>query len=353
MIRWVSLFWVLLLGVGCGSRPSPVQVPRDGEPPEKLSAYGLFRGNGSTQEPVEGVLPYDLNTPLFSDYAVKYRFLRLPPGTQAQYHDSDPFSFPVGTILVKTFAYLRDFQDLRQGQRLIETRLLIHQPQGWIGLPYVWNEEQTEATLKVAGGTRDISWIHHDGQKRSINYIIPNVNQCKGCHESNQALLPIGPRARHLNKDYAYPEGSENQLAHWSRLGQLQGAPSPPQAPRAAVWNDPSSGTLDQRARVWLEINCAHCHSPGGPARNAGLDLLASQTEPYKFGVMRSPVAAGRGTGGRLYDLVPGKPEESILLYRMESNDPGVMMPELGRRLVDPEGVALIREWIAGMPASP
>src|SRR5262249_15808469 len=154
------------------------------EPPEKLSAYGLFRGDGSTQEPAEGVVPYDLNTPLFSDYATKYRFVRLPPGTSAVYHDTDVFDFPPGPVIVNAFAYLNDLRDPSQGRRLIETRLLIHRPQGWIGLPYVWNNAQTEATLQIVGGTCDVRWVHTDGSERTNNYIIPNVNQCLGCHEN-------------------------------------------------------------------------------------------------------------------------------------------------------------------------
>src|SRR5262249_18525797 len=211
---------------------------------EQLSAYGLFRGNGSTQESIDGVVPYDLNTPLFSDYAIKYRFVRLPPGTSAQYHDRDVFDFPVGTIIAKTFAYLHDMRDPSKGRRLIETRLLIHEPEGWVGLPYVWNEEQTEATLQIAGGTRDVRWIHTDGRERTNNYIIPNVNQCLGCHENNKVMRPIGPKARNLNKTYAYKEGTKNQLTHWTGSGILSGAPVPTQVPRLPVWNHPATGTL-------------------------------------------------------------------------------------------------------------
>lgn len=337
-----------LLLASCGSRP-PLPTPLPDEPPDKLSAHGLFRGTGATQEPADGVVPYDINTPLFSDYAFKYRFVRLPPGTSAAYHETEPFAFPVGTVLVKTFAYPHDFTDPARGRRLIETRLLIHQPSGWVGLPYIWNDEQTEAALKVAGGARDISWIHTDGLRRSVNYLIPNVNQCKGCHENNRVQTPIGPRASQLNRVLNYPEGPENQLARWTRTGLLHGAPAPEAAPRLPVWNDPATGSVQQRGRAWLEINCAHCHNPSGPARTSGLDLRASQLDPFSYGVGRAPVAAGRGTGGRLLDVVPGRPDESILQYRIESTDPGVMMPELGRRLVDHEGAALVREWIAGL----
>ena len=127
--------------------------------------------------------------------------------------------------------------------------------------------------------------------------------------------------------------------------------PSPAEAPRLAVWDDPKSGTLDARARAWLEINCAHCHNPQGPARNSGLDLLASQQKPTSFGIGKPPVAAGIGSGGLAFDIVPGQPDKSILVYRIASTHPGIMMPELGKRLVHDEGVALIREWIAAMPA--
>ena len=109
------------------------------------------------------------------------------------------------------------------------------------------------------------------------------------------------------------------------------------------------TGSLDARARAWLEINCAHCHNPAGPARNSGLDLLASQTNPTAYGVYKAPVAAGRGSGGREFDIVPGQPDKSIMVYRIASTDGGIMMPELGKRLVHEEGLALIREWIAAM----
>jgi uncharacterized repeat protein (TIGR03806 family) len=319
------------------------------DPPERLSAYGLFQGNGSTQEPAERVVPYDINTPLFSDYAAKFRFIREPPGTAAQYQPDDVFEFPVGTVIAKTFAYPYDLRHPEAGRRLIETRLLIHRPEGWIGLPYVWNEEQTEATLQIAGGTSLVHWTHTDGQPRAINYLIPNVNQCLSCHENRKVMRPIGPKARNLNRDFPYVTGTKNQLAHWTQAGLLTGAPAPDQAPRTAVWNDPTTGSLDERARAWLEANCAHCHNPDGPARTSGLDLRACQKDRAKIGLWKTPVAAGRGSGGRSYGIVPGKPEDSILYFRITSTEAGVMMPELGRRLVDVEGVALVRDWLASL----
>jgi uncharacterized repeat protein (TIGR03806 family) len=338
---------VALAGVaGCTSQGSALTEG----PPQKLSDYGLFVGNGNTQEPVPGVVPYDLNSPLFSDYADKLRFVRLPAGQSAQYRADETFEFPVGTVIAKTFAYPADARRPTLGRRLIETRILKHEPQGWVGLPYIWNAEQTEAVLEVAGDLIDVRWVDVQGTERTNNYIVPNVNQCKGCHKQGDAMQPIGLKARHLNRDFAYAHGSENQLAFWTRSKALSGSPDPKDAPRAAVWNDPDTGTLDQRARAWLEVNCAHCHNSVGPARNAGLDLMAAQQGPTKFGIFKTPVAAGRGSGSREFDIVPGQPEQSIMMFRITSIDPGIMMPELGKRLIHEEGVELVRQWIASMP---
>src|SRR5262249_5556518 len=147
-------------------------------------------------------------------------------------------------------------------------------------------------------------WVHTDGKERTLNYIIPSKNQCMSCHENKRVMMPLGPRARQLNRDFAYPDGVENQLARWQKAGILRGVPPPGKAPRLPVWNDPKTGTLDQRARAYLEVNCAHCHNPNGPARTSGLDLTASQTDPTKWGVRKPPVAAGRGSGGRLFGIV-------------------------------------------------
>jgi uncharacterized repeat protein (TIGR03806 family) len=339
---------------GSGDRASDGAVDLEfatlAKAPQKLSAYGLFDGEPREQRPALGVVPYDLRSALFSDYAAKFRFIKLPAGQKASWSEDDVIDFPVGTIIAKTFAYPSDLREPGGRLDLLETRILLHQQAGWIGLPYVWNEEETEATLRLAGTMLAASWIDAEGQRVDHQYMVPNANQCKGCHRvEDDKFEPIGPKARYLNQDFAYAEGSENQLAHWTRVGILDGAPAPDSVPRVPVWDDPSSGNLEDRARTYLEINCAHCHSVGGPARTTGLDLTWGAHEPVKLGVYKFPVAAGRGSGDRLYGIVPGKPDQSILMYRMTSLDPGVMMPELGRRMVHAEGVELLREWIAAM----
>jgi uncharacterized repeat protein (TIGR03806 family) len=301
--------------------------------------------------PQPGVVPYDLNSALFSDYTAKYRFVKLPPGTKATYDEQVVFDFPVGTVIAKSFSYPHDRRDLSKGERIMETRILHRKSSGWEAFSYQWNEEQTAASLSLAGAVVPVSWIHDDGSTKGIDYIIPDANKCVSCHEENKQIVPIGPKARHLNRDYPYASGVEHQFVHWTKVGILNGAPADPaQAPRNAVWDDPSTGTLDERARAYLEINCAHCHHRGGPAKNAGLDFRIAIDESEKIGIWKSPVAVGRGGGGRRYSIVPGKPEESILYFRLNTTDPGIMMPEVARRMIHTEGVALIKEWIESLP---
>jgi uncharacterized repeat protein (TIGR03806 family) len=231
---------------------------------------------------------------------------------------------------------------------VLETRLLIRCKAGWTALAYVWNAEQTEARLKRAGTRLDVSFTDLQGQLRQVDYHVPNANQCKECHSLSGRIAPIGVKARNLNGVLGYPEGPENQIAHWTRTGLLAGAPAPEAAPRTAIWNDPSE-PLETRARAYLDGNCGHCHNARGMASNSGLFLDLEETRPAALGVGKRPVAAGKGAGDLEMDLVPGHPDASIIAFRMASTDPGVMMPELGRSLVHEEGLALVREYIARM----
>lgn len=337
----------LLLGAAPRAPPVALDALLDETPAPTLDAYRLFLDAGA-RAPNGRMTPYSLNTPLFSDYAEKFRFVFLPPGKSAAYTAAGALEFPVGTTLVKTFAYPADFRRPAEKVRFLETRLLIRRAQGWTALAYVWNEQQTVATLKRAGTRLDVSFVDGTGETRHVDYAVPNVNQCKECHAVGGEISPLGPKARNLNGAFPYPAGTENQLAHWSRTGMLTGAPVPAKAPRTAVWND-AAEPLEARARAYLDANCAHCHSPRGMASNSGLFLDAEETRAAALGIGKRPVAAGRGSGGLEVSIAPGDPAASILLHRMKSAEPGVMMPELSRSLVHEEGVALIADYIASL----
>lgn len=320
--------------------------------PEKLSTWGLYVNRNNRWTAAEELIEYDLNTPLFSDYTLKHRYVRLPVGTSMTWNATDSLEFPVGTVIAKTFAYPDATVDQTPGERFMETRIEHHDASGWYGYSYVWSEDQSDATLSLGGGVVDVSWKDADGSLRNNKYQIPNANQCLSCHSRNDKYVPLGTTARNLNRS-GVDKDTANQLATWAAQGFLKACPSPEQQPKLAAFDDAKSGSLDERARAWLEVNCAHCHSPTGSARTSGLDLRTAQMDPAKFGVFKSPVAAGKGSGGRRYDIVPGKPDESILMYRLETEQPGARMPSLARNLIHEESNALIKEWILSMTPEP
>lgn len=315
------------------------------KPPAKLSGFGFF-ADAALQVPAEGVLPFAPTTPLFTDFAEKRRFVYVPEGKSASYDAHEAFAFPVGAALIKTFAYKA--ADRPGGLRLVETRVLLHQEKGWQAWAYVWNDEQTEAELKIVGAKIPMTVPLPDGGTEDIVYAVPNKAQCKGCHAIDGEITPIGPKARNLNHVFAYPDAEENQLMRWASAGILTGLPDLSGVPAVPDWLD-TTAPLDKRARAWLDINCAHCHRAEGAASNSGLFLTWDEKEEAALGIGKHPVAAGRGAGDLKLDIAPGDPDASILIYRVESTEPGVMMPELGRSLTDSRAVALLRDWVASM----
>ena len=367
---WLVIAAAALLSCGRAGPAQPVFHAL--ENPARLSAWQLFRLNGATLSLNDRVMPYDLNSALFSDYAHKLRTVWMPDGSAATYDDDETFSFPVGTVISKTFYYpTRDpagqqvllSVDTTATQpragfdlnsvKLIETRLLVRREHGWDALPYVWNADQTDAVLKRAGELQRLELVSETGAQ-PFPYVVPNTNQCAGCHATNattRELRPIGPKARHLNRSFTYAAGAENQLQHWQQAGLLDQVPASAELPRNAVWND-ASEPLDRRARAYLDINCAHCHNAVGPADTSGLHLEAATARGPTLGRCKPPSAAGTGTGDRQFDIVPGNADASIFAYRMASTEPAVMMPELGRSLAHAEGVQLIGDWIDALEGS-
>src|SRR5262249_11295253 len=137
--------------------PTPTPAP-DGKPWDTLAEWHLF-DDAVAQTPAKYVTPYEVIAPLFSDYTSKYRFLYVPPGQKIAYNDADRWDFPVGALLIKTFAYPVDGRDPSKGQRLLETRLLVREAGGWVAHTYEWDAAQMTATKKVVGDTIDMTWI--------------------------------------------------------------------------------------------------------------------------------------------------------------------------------------------------
>lgn len=302
--------------------------------PRSLHEYGFFL-DGAARVPDERVIRYQLNTALYSDGADKLRYIYLPDGAvMTDTGEGGLLDLPVGSAIIKTFAFGEG-----EDQRFIETRVLLHRADGWLALPYKWNEDQTDATLALVGARMEL--MRPDGE--TISYQIPNKNQCKNCHQLNDIVTPIGPKSRNLSSQW---------LTAQAQAGRIEAVPAvhdtvPDWEKRAG------NGDIQALARGYLDVNCAHCHQPGGSASNSGLDLRWEQDDPHAIGIAKPPVAAGRGAGGHKVSILPGHPDASIMVHRMSSTEPGVAMPELGRSTNDPEGIAIIRQWIESLePAS-
>jgi uncharacterized repeat protein (TIGR03806 family) len=316
----------------------------DTKVPKKLSEFNFF-ADLNLQEPNEGVLPYDLINPLFSDYADKLRFVYVPENKRLGYSPDKVLDFPDGSVLIKTFAYLNDHPESKIDKQLLETRLLIKKNDSWKNISYIWNEEQDDAYLSIAGKTINTSFVMEDGTERNVRYRVPNINQCKECHQLNKEIQPIGPKVRNLNHEFSYSDGTMNQIKKWQLMEWIDSADN---YPTIANWSN-EENDLESRARAYLDINCGHCHIPGGSADTTGLYLNFKEDSNMHIGIYKKPVAAGRASNNLKYSIDPGNPNKSILSFRMTSLDPGIMMPESGRSLNHKEGVELIEKWIKNM----
>ncbi|MFK7929374.1 MAG: SO2930 family diheme c-type cytochrome [Myxococcota bacterium] len=355
MKAYSILLTAALAGACSSSGFGPINI-ESGTPPELLSELNLIAAVDGALVTNARVEPYTLNTPLFSDYAVKDRHIYVPEGQAGAFDPRWTYAFPEGSAILKTFSVAPDLREPDQNLRRVETRVLLFTEEGWTAWPYLWNEEGTDAELKLSGKIKPMQVIDRDGNERSFSYLVPQRNQCQECHEiedeeENKYIVPIGPSARNLD------DGT--QLQRLEDLGVLE--PAPAERARPVVnWSeyvDADFSTLDDQtldvvARDYLDVNCAHCHNDRAVnGQTSQLFLAWDNTDLFRVGLCKKPGSAAKGTGGRSYDIVPGNPDQSILHYRMQTDDVGSMMPDIGRSLVHDEGVALIREWIARMPA--
>lgn len=329
------------------------RCPSEGAwPLPKLSDYDFFVQPMKDLVPKDGVVPYTVAAPLWSDAAGKGRYIVLPEGGAIGFTDGEGWSFPDGAVIIKTFFFDHDRRDPDAGARVIETRLLYQEAGEWKSVTYLWDEAETEATLLKVGERVDVSFIDVDGVEKTEEYIVPNLDQCASCHERSDQTELLGVITQQLNMDIEVDGESVNQLK-WLEQQGLFSAPLPDVLALPAFVDPFGETALHTRARAYLHANCSHCHRDGGGAGKSGLVFLEWETEPAKYGVCKVPAAAGAGTGGHYYDIVPGRPEESIMVFRMNSLDPEIKMPELPNRIIDAAGVQLITEWIAAMPSDP
>ncbi|MCW5909121.1 MAG: hypothetical protein KIS94_14745 [Chitinophagales bacterium] len=329
------------------SAPSSVQLDVNAAPFKNLSDYGFFKGELKNLHPSEQVIPYSLLNTMFNDHARKKSFVYVPEGKTINGDEVGNFNFPEGSCLVNCVYFPIDERDENKGITLIETQLLIKTENEWKSLNYLWSDNQTDAVLDLTGDIKKVGWKDKNGSERSVDFVIAGKNQCKSCHNSNGQLVPIGVSAIGLNKNISIGGKEIHQLDYWKQLGLLSAGFE--QKETAYInWQDKTQ-PLEKRVRAYLHINCAYCHSIEGPGKMSGLLLNYDNYNMETYGVCKSPPSAGKGSCNLKYDIVPGKPGESIIVCRMASTDLETKMPELGRTTTDNEGVSLIIDWILQM----
>jgi len=258
-------------GCGAGTKQGDTSMFKS-----RLSEYGLFQGNLSGLVPVNEAAEIEIASPLFTDYADKQRLLLLPTGEMMKANGSDLPDFPDGTVIAKTFFYPRSGAGDSVSQQIIETRLLIKNGAHWNAATYKWNDTQDEAYLLHDSATVPIEFVDDHGHSRAINYSIPSQEDCFACHRQRDELVPLGMKLRNMNIDVHRDQGLINQLEYLQQNQKLE------ISPLDAVGRTPDyrnqSITLDERARAYLDANCAHCHRPKGTARFTGLVLTYEET---------------------------------------------------------------------------
>ncbi|WP_298224397.1 hypothetical protein [Flavobacterium sp.] len=328
---------------------SPVKFDFSQVPFAKLSDYHFFIGPMKNQTPGFKVIPYTPASTLFTDYALKKRFIWMPEGVKATYvADNKIFDFPVGTVLIKTF-YYNTIQP-NNTTKIIETRIMVRKSDGWKFYEYLWNDEQTDADLVSGpdftnGSSKTITFKKPNNEIITTDYRIPSDAECFACHKLNEQATPIGLKPQNLNIDYAYTNGNKNQLQY---LLQQRYINSYPASVVSTVDYHDTTKSLDLRARSYLDINCAHCHQDHARCDYRALRFAFSETtNPTNLGIC---VTAAEEISPTLQKLInPGNFDKSVVHFRINSTDESERMPLLGRTIVHDEGVSLIEQWISSL----
>ena len=300
-------------------------IERDLAVPEflpNLSELKLFKGNIADFQYSDNVYEYSMSTPLFTDYAHKLRVVAIPDGEQLTYTGGGLLSFPDNTIMAKTFFYLNDERDPSLGKRIIETRVLIKKNGVWLVRNYFWNEDQTDAELDDNVHGLQVDWIDESGTAKSVDYVVPPNNMCVQCHNKNGEIAPIGPKARALNFEHK----GQNILQFLKENELLAGAPDISQIPVLPDWSDETLA-LEERARAYLDVNCAHCHQTGGSYNESfGDNFQFTYETPFE--------------DSNIYV------ERTQIKDRMNTKITGYFMPLIGTSLKHDEGIALINAYV-------
>ena len=323
--------------------------------PQTLTETGVFVGDVADLNVRDGFVPYDLIDSFYSDGAIKSRWMAIPnngshdtPAEKINFSENGNWNFPIGTVLIKHFDYPINDSDISITKK-IETRFSIKDTEGnFYFLTYKWNEQQTEAYLVESGIDENILVTGEGGAPRQIKWHFPSEGECLTCHNPSSGGT-LGPRTKNLNKSYNYTAVGGtvgNQLVTLSALGILDAAITDLDTPGYLTHTSilDSNSSLDDRARSYLDLNCAYCHNPA-TANRANFDLRLDRTLA-QTGLLTAGVNESLNIDPEEKVLFEGEALKSIIYHRTASIQPGIMMPPLAKNQVDEAGITLIESWI-------
>jgi len=312
-----------------------------GSLPVTLSATGAFSTASSlTVKP--GMVPFTVNSPLWSDNADKKRWVALPGSAKIGFNATGEFTWPGGTVLVKHF----EIATASGGTRRLETRLLVLDAAGTngYGVTYKWRADNSEADLVVAGGADEVL----TDVTGSPTWHYPARDQCLQCHTANAGFV-LGPKTRQLNGTFSYPTGRvDNQLRTWNYLQMFATRidESAIAGLRKTVPLTDATASLETRVRSYLDSNCSGCHRPNGTgaAFDARFDVAMDQQA-----IINGDLRDALGISGAKV-VVPRDLAKSVMHLRMMSTDPVRRMPPIGRNVVHTAATDLLAQWIGALP---
>jgi uncharacterized repeat protein (TIGR03806 family) len=313
--------------------------------PALLSQTGLF-ASLTDLRPRRGLIPYTVIVPLWSDGAVKQRWLAPGPSPIVFSADGE-WTFPAGTAFVKHFELPVDERN-RSRRRRLETRLLVVDGTGTgYGVTYRWRPDNKDADLLHESRREDIRIKTAQGV-RTQTWYYPSSADCLTCHTS-AAKFVLGVKTRQLNEPFVYPSTGirDNQLRTWNYLGlftpRLQESKIGALRKLAAL--DDARAPLETRVRSYLDANCAACHRPGHIIRatfDARFDTPLSLQ-----GLLDVPTVSDSLNIKDPCLIASGDVARSMMAQRMRRTDQH-RMPPLASAVVDRAALDLLEAWIKG-----
>lgn len=308
--------------------------------PDQLSETGIFT-DLSTLTTASGLIEYSINQAFWSDGTIKRRWVGVPDNLKVQFSATDAWSFPLGTVVIKHFEI-----ELTEGEvdsrRRLETRLLINSGDGWQGFTYRWNNSQTDADLLTGRESETININLSQGGVQTQVYDYPSRTDCLGCH-TQAAGFTLGLNTRQINTDFDYPDMRDNQLRSLNNIGLFDSDIGAHNQYQAFPARDDTSRPMADRARSYLDVNCAQCHRPEGPTP-VDLDLRFDSLDAQLNALDISPTAGDLNIANAQI-IATGEKERSVLWQRMQRVD-GERMPPLASHRVDSLGVEVVGQWI-------